>query len=56
MNDYLINYNYISCPNFGKNEYNNNSNWNSKEHFYNLYGFAEEFITLTGQGSAGLLE
>ena len=45
MNDYLINYNYISCPNFGKNEYNNNSNWNSKEHFYNLYGFAEEFIT-----------
>ena len=44
-NDYLINYNYLSCANSGKNDYDNKFNWNSKERFYNLYGYSEEFIT-----------
>ena len=44
FNEINLNYENIDINNTGTNYTNNKYNWKSKEHFYKLYGYSEEFI------------
>ena len=45
INNYSINYNLLNCSIAGKHDWDPRYSWNTKKKFYELYGFAEEFIS-----------